>query len=88
MHISAYLRAMTLDQWLSSRPRGALKQLEFAASVGNVTLHKARRGVPLSRYAVAKRISEATGGAVSIAELCEPDSFKPKRRKAKRRRRS
>jgi hypothetical protein len=42
--------------------------------LGLRTIYAIRDGVNLPRFATAKKISEATGGAVSIEELCEPPS--------------
>ena len=63
---------MTLEDFVKERGHGAIAQLARKAGVSQPTVVKAVRGEPIGRWEVAKRISEATGGAVSIQELCEP----------------
>ena len=36
------------------------------------TVHAASKGEAIKLYETARRISEATGGEVSIEELCDP----------------
>jgi hypothetical protein len=36
-----------------------------------ITIFRASRGRPLKTYAAAKALSDATGGRVSVRELCE-----------------
>lgn len=56
------------------RGRGTLTELSKAADVSYTTLHKVKGGMRLKRWDIAKRISDATLGEVSVAELCEaPD---------------
>lgn len=70
---------MRFDAWVRKQPRGTLKRLERDAGVGYMTLMRAMRGDLIATYAVAKRISDATGGAVSIDELCEAEEPTPRR---------
>ena len=68
---------MTLQEWLAcaneraNRTRGALKQLEHQTRLSYTTLMAAKNGAAVS-YETARRISEATGGEVTIEELCDP----------------
>jgi hypothetical protein len=62
---------MQLHDWITAQPRGAITRLHTRTGIAYATLHKSYRGKRV-RYATAVRISTATGGAVSIAELCEP----------------
>jgi hypothetical protein len=65
---------MRFSEWVEGQPRGAMKRLERETGVGYNTLARLRRGETLRRYDVAKTLSDATGGAVSVADLCEPDA--------------
>lgn len=47
------------------------RSLAEAAGVSRATVHNARRGMRISKYETARRISAATGGQVTVAELCE-----------------
>lgn len=62
---------MRLREWLDADPARTIDKLKMRAGIAYPTAWKAASGRPVS-YAVAKKISEATGGAVSIDELCEP----------------
>lgn len=62
---------MTLLEWLRADPTRTLQDVAHATRLPYSTVHKIKSGRP-ARYATAKLISEHTGGAVSIAELCEP----------------
>lgn len=62
---------MTFAEWVKDQPYGVLKRLERQHGFGYQTLARVKRGELLKRYDIAKHLSEATGGAVSIAELCE-----------------
>lgn len=42
-----------------------------SSGVSEVTLRNVLRGMLISKYDVARRVSDATGGAVSVKELCE-----------------
>lgn len=62
---------MTFPDWIQSQPHGTLKRLERETGVAYSTLHRARIGEPIGSYATAKKIADATAGAVTVAELCE-----------------
>lgn len=61
---------MQLKEWADKQPRGVLKRIEHEAKVGWTTIARAMRGEHIGRYETARRISEFTGGVVSIEELC------------------
>ena len=63
---------MTFKEWADQQPRGALKRIERELGVGYSTLMKLCAGGSVARYETAKRISDATDGAVSVEELCNP----------------
>lgn len=68
---------MTLSEYLNAQPRrrGVLKKLAQDSGLDYSTVwNVARRGHLLDSYRKAKRLSLATGGAVSIAELCDSDA--------------
>lgn len=71
---------MTLKEWIDSRGVSrAQAYLELAEAtcepgrmpVSTHTIGAVDRGMKLRSYDRAKSLSEATGGAVSIKELCE-----------------
>lgn len=67
---------MTLAEYLETRPRkrGELRRLAQESGLDYSTVWRiARRGDRLDSYSKAKRLSAATGGAVSIADLCDVD---------------
>ena len=70
---------MRLFDWVQQRGFGELTRLRRATGLGYTAIHEIYRGIRKCRYDTAKAISEATGGVVSIAELCEPVRA-PKRR--------
>ncbi len=63
---------MRLREWLATQPKGTQARLVRETGLGETTVHLASCGRRVGRYETARKISEATGGAVSIAELCEP----------------
>ncbi|MBN4049550.1 hypothetical protein JYT86_00670 [bacterium AH-315-N03] len=65
---------MTLDDWLTLRGHGSLSALYRTTGLGWVTLWRARRGRAVS-YRTAVKISVATGGAVPVAHLCDPQGL-------------
>jgi hypothetical protein len=62
---------MTFAEWVKDQPYGVMKRLEREHGFGYQTLSRVKRGERLKRYDIARRLSAATGGAVSIADLCE-----------------
>lgn len=65
--------------WYEKQPRGTAARFDREGIAGHTTIHKLRHGGLLRDYAQAKRVSAATGGVVSIQDLCEP----PKKRGAR-----
>lgn len=63
---------MLLKDWIIREGRGAASRLVRETGLAASTIDYAVRGEPISKYDTAKRISVATGGDVSIEELCEP----------------
>lgn len=63
---------MRLPDWIEQQGRGALSRLSEESGVCYPTVHSIFSGKQTPTYATAKRISDATFGEVSIAELCEP----------------
>lgn len=77
---------MRFPQWVARQPRGILKRIELEHGVGYNTLARVMRGEILTNYTVAKRISDATSGAVSVPELCEAPTARARRGRAPARR--
>lgn len=63
---------MKLSKWLEARGRGAAAQLARDAEVDYSTIHRVKGGEILKDYMTAKRIADATGGEVTVKDLCEP----------------
>jgi hypothetical protein len=75
---------MTLADWCDQQGRGEKKRLSDATGLGqNVILYLAA-GKRAATYRVAKLVSAATGGKVSIEELCDPHGARKRARAAKR----
>ncbi len=62
---------MLLSEYMSRENAPSLAELAEASGVSYTTLKAARRGMKLKLYDVAKKIEEATGGQVTVKELCE-----------------
>ena len=62
---------MHLDEYVARKGRGALERLRKKTELSYGTVFNASKRKPV-KYETARRISLATGGEVSIAELCEP----------------
>ena len=63
---------MKLSDYLEAKPRGEAMRLQREACVSASTIYDHLNGRPIAKYDVAKRLSDATGGEVTIADLCEP----------------
>lgn len=61
---------MNFAAWYKKQPKGTYKRLHFDLGVASATVYKLRKGGTIDSYALASLISEATGGEVSVAELC------------------
>lgn len=68
---------MRLREYLAGRPPNEIVRLAAKANVSPELVRLCAQGVPIKTYLRAKAVSAATGGACSIADLCEPQ---PKRR--------
>jgi hypothetical protein len=76
---------MRLADWCKQQGHGEKTRLSNTTGVGfNIILYLvARRRA--ATYRIAKKISDATGGAVTIDELCKPVVLRSKRKAGKRR---
>ena len=71
---------MNLAAYVKLQGDGEMTRLHRASGVSYTTIWKvAKKGHFLDSYDSAKRLSAATGGVVSIAELCEQPRKKRKR---------
>jgi hypothetical protein len=71
---------MTLADWVKKQGRGAISRLMRETGLAYTTILAARDQRWTARGDTARKISEATGGAVSIAELCGAAAAPSKRR--------
>lgn len=62
---------MTLKEWVAKQGRGALTRIQESTGLAYSTVLHAVGGNPIE-YATAKKISAATGGEVTVADLLEP----------------
>lgn len=62
---------MTLHDYIEAQGAGTISRLMRTTGCAATTLHGVLDGAPIARYELAKRISDATGGVVTVAELCE-----------------
>jgi hypothetical protein len=65
------LEIMDLKTWVKTSGRGSLKYLSDKTGLSYSTIHRAFRG-HMVMYQTALRLSAATDGAVTVAELCDP----------------
>lgn len=69
--------ALWIDKELAGKSRKynykseVIAELSKKSGVSTVTIENASRGLLLTRYDKAKALSEATGGKVSVEDLCE-----------------
>lgn len=74
MGIAGYCKHMTLKEYIDTTPGMTVARMMWLTGVSYPTLSAVYKGQkPIGRYAVAKTISEATDGQVTIEELCEID---------------
>jgi hypothetical protein len=62
---------MRLSEWIHKHGRGAMAALSRDSGLSYITVFRASRGRSIKTYATAKALSDATGGDVSVQELCE-----------------
>ncbi len=67
---------MRLAEYVASQNKhGLIARLARDSGLAYGTVYNlAKKGELLKRYDLAQRLSDATGGAVSVAELCSPPS--------------
>jgi len=63
---------MRLDEYVEGKPRGEIARLARDSGLAYATVWNLCHGDRLKTYDAAKRLSDATEGAVSVADLCEP----------------
>ncbi len=81
---------MDLAKWLADQPHGALSRLKRATGLAYNTVHAICTGKRPPTYDSALAISNATDGAVTVAEVYEISkraATKPKRKRAALKRR-
>lgn len=61
---------MTLQEWVAKKGRGEISRLMRVTGLAYTTVLNIAHGARC-KYETGKSISDATGGAVSIAELCD-----------------
>jgi hypothetical protein len=76
---------MRLKDWVEGQGRGALTRLQLRTGIAYATILALSKDKHSARYQTAVKLSAATGGAVSIAELCAPPPEPKKKKGAKRR---
>lgn len=62
---------MKLREYFDSEGAPAPKDFATSCGVSYTTIKAVRRGLRLTNYDVARKISEATQGQVTVKELCE-----------------
>ena len=67
---------MTFHEWYQAQPRGTSQRLIRDLKIGPSTIARLNEGKPVATYALAKKISDATDGSVSVADLCEPPALR------------
>lgn len=75
---------MRLREWVTAGGKGAISRLVAVTGLTYPTIHALARDKRRARYETAAIICAATGGVVSIAELCELPRRAPRRRLRKR----
>ena len=63
---------MRLPEYVQKADRGVISRLSRESGLAYATVHACSKGRLLKRYETASRLSAATGGVVSVAELCDP----------------
>lgn len=61
---------MNLTEYAQQQGHGALARIARRSGVSYTTVRFAAGGNPIKRYEVAKRISDATDGVVTVDDLC------------------
>lgn len=61
---------MTLREYIDAHGHGTIMRLVREAGVAASTIYDHLHGKPIRSYPTAERIAAATGGAVTITDLC------------------
>lgn len=72
---------MDLKTWVMLAGKGAMSRLARESGIAWSTVHAACHGRPVHNYRVARALSDATGGAVTLEELCAQAASAPARRR-------
>lgn len=78
---------MRFTDWLKAQPRGSMARLERESGISHTTGFRLVNGCRVTNFEIATRVSAATGGQVSIAELCDlslPTTVPLKRKRRRR----
>lgn len=70
---------MYFDKWLDTQPRGTQARIYREYGVSFAIMWRAQKRDPIKSYKTAKTLSQATGGKVSITELCEPKPLRKRK---------
>jgi hypothetical protein len=73
---------MTLSDWLEAQPKGVLTRLARDSGLAYTTVFFVAHGGSVKTLDTARKLSDATGGAVSVEELCR-QSTGPRKRTAR-----
>lgn len=66
---------MRLAAWVAIQGHGSITWLSKATGKRYATIHALVRGASRATYETARLIEDATGGQVTVAELCAPDAL-------------
>lgn len=65
---------MKLAKYVEREGRGSIQRISRESEVSYQTVWHAKNGQPIARYDIAKAISDATKGEVSVEDLCEVEA--------------
>jgi hypothetical protein len=63
---------MTVEQYLDEHPEISTRELDRRSGVSEATIRNLKRGAGNAVYENALRLQIATGGLVTIADVCDP----------------
>ena len=58
--------------WAAAQPDGVYTRIHRETGIAGSTLHRIKNGDMVPSYALARRLSLATGGKVTVEQLCGP----------------
>ncbi len=64
---------MRFPEYVEREGRGVLQRIARSSGVSYQTIFHAKNGHPIKLYDVAKSISDAIDGEVTVEELCEQE---------------